>query len=285
MNSLHKSPLSLLLALLALLTLLLPSHAFLTPHKLSSPPHKLSPLQAGGFEWEDPTSEYSDPGIENPYKNPALLSSPDSTELKIDAARLLSPRLRGCNIYLIGMMGCGKSAVGDAIARRMTTYNYLDMDRIIEKAAGMSIPQIFEEEGESSFREVESQVLDSLHAYVRCVVSTGGGVVLRNNNWAKLQTGVVVYLKADPEIIMKRIEGTDRPLLQTENPMDKLKQLMEERRLKYEQADVHVDIGEMDVAGVAEAVVRALHDFIDENPPAYKVAKAKAQADGLDWVN
>jgi shikimate kinase len=282
MNSLHKSPLSLLLALL---TLLLPSHAFLTPHKLSSPPHKLSPLQAGGFEWEDPTSEYSDPGIENPYKNPALLSSPDSTELKIDAARLLSPRLRGCNIYLIGMMGCGKSAVGDAIARRMTTYNYLDMDRIIEKAAGMSIPQIFEEEGESSFREVESQVLDSLHAYVRCVVSTGGGVVLRNNNWAKLQTGVVVYLKADPEIIMKRIEGTDRPLLQTENPMDKLKQLMEERRLKYEQADVHVDIGEMDVAGVAEAVVRALHDFIDENPPAYKVAKAKAQADGLDWVN
>lgn len=168
----------------------------------------------------------------------------------------------------------------------MATYNFLDMDGIIERAAGMSIPQIFENEGEEAFRDAEAQVLDSVHAHIRCVISTGGGVVLRNMNWSKLQTGLVVYLKTEPEVIMKRIEGTDRPLLQTENPLETLRKLMEERRVKYEQADVHVEIGEeMDVASVAEAVVKALHEFIDENPPAYKSAKAKAQEDGLDWVN
>jgi shikimate kinase len=183
-------------------------------------------------------------------------------------------------------MGSGKSAIGDALARRMATYNFLDMDSIIERAAGMSIPDIFSTEGEDSFRDAECAVLDSIHAHIRCVISTGGGVVIRNNNWAKLQTGIVVYLKVEPEVIMKRIEGTDRPLLQTEDPFGALKKILEDRREKYEQADVHVEIGEgVDVAMAAEKVVKALHEFIDENPPAYKTAKAKARADGLDWVN
>ena len=167
----------------------------------------------------------------------------------------------------------------------MGTYNFLDTDDIIEKAAGMTIPEIFESEGEEGFREIEGQILDSVHPYVRCVVSTGGGIVLRIQNWSKLQTGIVIWLSCDPEIIYKRIEGTDRPLLQTEDPLQKLKDLLEERKDKYEQADVQIDIDEdMDVNAVADAIVRELHDFIDENPPAWKLAKAKAQAEGLDWV-
>ena len=167
----------------------------------------------------------------------------------------------------------------------MGTYNFLDTDTILERAAGMSIPEIFEAEGEEAFRTAEAQVLDSVHAHVRIVVSTGGGLVMRNQNWSKLQTGLVVYLKVDPEVIMKRIEGTDRPLLQTEDPLDTLKKLTEERKERYEQADVTVEIEEgMSVEDVADQCVRALHDFIDENPPAWKEAKAKAQADGLDWV-
>ena len=269
------------LSLLLALTSLLQTACAFAP---ISPRLRSTPLHAGGFEWEDPTSELSDPGVDNPYKNPSLLD--DDNQLKVDPARLLSPRLKGCNVYLVGMMGCGKSAVGDALARRMSTYNFLDMDSILERAAGMSIPQIFETEGEDSFREAEAQVLDSVHAHIRCVISTGGGVVLRNMNWSKLQTGIVVYLKVDPEVIMKRIEGTDRPLLQTENPLETLKTLMKERKEKYEQADVSVEVKEdMDVGGVADAVIKALHEFIDDNPPAYKTAKAKAQADGLDWVN
>jgi shikimate kinase len=269
--------------LLLFLTLLLGSTAFapIATQRLQ----RRTPLSAGGFEWQDPNSDFADPGVENPYKNPSLLNTDDNT-LKVDPARLLSPRLRGCNIYLIGMMGSGKSAVGDAMARRMGTYKFLDTDSILERAAGMTIPEIFEEEGEEAFRDAEAQVLDSVHAYVRCVVSTGGGTVIRNQNWSKLQTGLVVYLKVEPQVIMKRIEGTDRPLLQTPDPLATLKKLMEERRQKYEQADVTVEVGdEMDVTGAADAVIKALHDFIDDNPPAWKVAAAKAKEEGLDWVN
>ena len=72
-------------------------------------------LYAGGFEWEDPTESF-DQGVENPFKNPDLMNSEEG--MKIDPARLLGPRLNGANLYFVGMMGCGKSAVGDIVARR-----------------------------------------------------------------------------------------------------------------------------------------------------------------------
>ena len=284
MTHLHR--LSLLLALLIGSALSF-APSLINNNKLATVRIQQSRLLAGGFEWEDPTSDEADPGVENPYKNPDLLQSDgeDGSSLKVDPARLLSPRLRGCNLYFIGMMGSGKSTIGDIVARRMGTYNFLDTDTILERAAGMSIPEMFETEGEEAFRTAEAQVLDSVHAHVRIVVSTGGGLVMRNQNWSKLQTGLVVYLKVDPEVIMKRIEGTDRPLLQTDNPLETLKTLMEERKERYEQADVTVEIEEgMSVEDVADKCIRALHDFIDDNPPAWKQAKAKAAADGLDWV-
>jgi len=238
--------------------------------------------KAGGFEWQDPTEAF-DQGVENPFKNPDLMNSDDG--MKIDPARLLGPRLNGANLYFVGMMGSGKTAVGDIVARRMGSYNFLDTDQIIEKATGMTIPEIFEAEGEEGFRKVESQVLDSVHSFVRCVVSTGGGLVTKMENWSKLQTGIVIWLDVDPEIIYKRIEGTDRPLLQCEDPLQKLKDLLEQRRSKYSQADLTVDVTEeLDAEGVADKVVRELHDFIDDNPPAWKLAKLKAQSEGLDWV-
>lgn len=167
----------------------------------------------------------------------------------------------------------------------MGTYNFLDTDAIIERAAGMTIPEIFKEEGEEGFRKVESQILDSVHSYVRCVVSTGGGIVCKTENWSKLQTGVVIWLNVDPEVIMKRIEGSDRPLLQTEDPLQTLKDLLEERKEKYSQADLTIEVeADMDEAAVADFIVRELHEFIDNNPPAWKLAKAKAEESGLDWV-
>jgi shikimate kinase len=167
----------------------------------------------------------------------------------------------------------------------MGSYNFLDTDQIIERVTGMSIPEIFDAEGEEGFRKVETQVLDSVHSYVRCVVSTGGGLVTKMENWSKLQSGIVVWVDVDPEVIFKRIEGTDRPLLQCNDPLRKLKDLLEERKDKYSQADLTVKVTEdMDPDAVADKLVRDMHDFIDENPPAWKLAKQKAQAEGLDWV-
>jgi shikimate kinase len=167
----------------------------------------------------------------------------------------------------------------------MGSYSFLDTDEIIEKATGMTVPEIFTSEGEDAFRQVEAQILDSVHPYVRCVISTGGGIVCRRENWSKLHTGIVVWLDCDPEVIMKRVEGTNRPLLQTPDPLQKLKNLLDERRDQYGQADIHVEVtADMDEQQVANAIVRDLHDFIDNNPPAWKMAKAKAQADGLEWV-
>ena len=167
----------------------------------------------------------------------------------------------------------------------MGNYNFLDTDDIIEKAAKCSIPEIFEQEGEEGFREIEGQVLTSVHPYVRCVISTGGGIVCRTENWSKLQTGIVVWLDCPLEVIIKRIEGTDRPLLQTKDPLKTLKNILAERKDKYSQADVRIEIDEsMDENDVATEVVRTLHDFIDDNPPTWKLAKAQAQAEGLDWV-
>jgi shikimate kinase len=171
----------------------------------------------------------------------------------------------------------------------MGSYNFLDTDQIIEKAVGKTIPEIFELEGETGFRDVEGQILDSVHAYVRCVVSTGGGIVERMENWSKLQTGIVIWLDVDPEVIMKRLSSKgveNRPLLQTDDPLQTLKDLLERRRIKYSQADVTIrlDSASMDEEEVADMVIRQLHDFIDDNPPAWKAAKAKAQQEGLDWV-
>eukprot|EP00591_Stephanopyxis_turris_P008566 CAMPEP_0195518054 /NCGR_PEP_ID=MMETSP0794_2-20130614/12062_1 /TAXON_ID=515487 /ORGANISM="Stephanopyxis turris, Strain CCMP 815" /LENGTH=306 /DNA_ID=CAMNT_0040646957 /DNA_START=104 /DNA_END=1024 /DNA_ORIENTATION=- len=239
-----------------------------------------SELFAGGFEWDDP-EEALDQGVDNPFNK----EDPDEDDLKVDPARLLGPRLQGSNLYFVGMMGSGKSAVGDIVAKRMGTYNFLDTDNIIEAATGMSIPEIFEAEGEDGFRDVESQVLDQVHAYVRCVVSTGGGIVCKLANWSKLQSGIVIWLDVDPEVIMKRIEGTDRPLLQNDQPLETLTKLLEERKGRYEEADVRIEVtAEMDENDTANAVIREVHDFIDNNPPAWKQAKAKAQAEGLDWV-
>jgi len=198
--------------------------------------------------------------------------------LKIDPARLLTPRLNVANLYLVGMMGSGKTSVGDKIARRLGSYSFLDTDQIIEQATNMTIAEIFQQAGEEEFREVESQIISSVCAYVRCVIGTGGGSVMRNENWLKMRSGLVVWLDVDPHIIMRRIEGTDRPLLQTDNPLETLQKLSEQRKPRYSQADVTITVTEdMDEDTVAEVAIRELHNFIDDNPPGWKLAKWQNQ--------
>ncbi len=106
--------------------------------------------------------------------------------------------LKGLNVYLVGMMGSGKTTVGKLLAEKLN-YRFLDTDILIETIAGKTIKQIFAQEGEAKFRELETQVLGEVSAYTRSVISTGGGVVLKAKNWSYLHYGIIIWIDAPVE--------------------------------------------------------------------------------------
>lgn len=167
--------------------------------------------------------------------------------------------LKGVNLYLVGMMGSGKTTVGQILAR-MLHYRFLDTDSLIEQVAGESIVDIFSGVGESGFRELESKVLSEVAAYKNLVVATGGGIVVRRENWGFLRHGVVVWLDASVELLYQRVqEDTGRPLLRDLDPKGKLQQLLEQRQGLYSQADVRVPVqAEQSPLDVAERVIEAV---------------------------
>jgi shikimate kinase len=153
----------------------------------------------------------------------------------------VSDWLRGVNLYLIGMMGSGKTTVGELLAAELD-YQFFDTDAVIEQVAGQTISQIFAEAGETEFRNLETQVLAELCAYKRLTIATGGGIVLRQQNWSYLRHGIVVWLDVSIDQIHTRLKGdASRPLLQTDNPIEKLQSLMDQRQPLYKQADVRVE--------------------------------------------
>ncbi|MGD1858865.1 MAG: shikimate kinase [Leptolyngbyaceae cyanobacterium] len=150
--------------------------------------------------------------------------------------------LRGANLYLVGMMGAGKSTVGQLIAAEMG-YRFCDTDAVIEQAAQKKIPEIFAESGEAAFRALESQVLSQLSPYTRLVIATGGGIVLDQENWWHLRQGVVVWLDVPLEELTQRLQGSrQRPLLQRPNWQAYLADLLNQRRSRYGQADIHLTV-------------------------------------------
>lgn len=155
---------------------------------------------------------------------------------------LQGANLQGINIYLVGMMGSGKSTTATHLARQLN-YRCFDTDTLIERVAGCSISDLFARDGEAAFRQLEHQVLSELAAYQRSVVSTGGGIVLDTANWSYLRCGLVVWLDVAPEILRQRLQGdTTRPLLQGDDPQGKLEAILEQRRSQYAQADLHLEV-------------------------------------------
>ena len=148
----------------------------------------------------------------------------------------MSNLLQGLNIYLIGMMGSGKTTIGKLLARDFD-YRFVDTDGTIEAIANCSITSIFEQSGETYFRELETKVLSELSVYTRSVISTGGGAIEQQINWSYLRQGLVVWLDVDVEILKKRVaKDSTRPLA------DKLEPLLEKRRPLYAQADLRIAI-------------------------------------------
>lgn len=131
-------------------------------------------------------------------------------------------------------MGAGKSTIGRQLARKLKM-DFYDSDRVIEERTGVSIPTIFEIEGEAGFREREEQVIAELAAMDNIVLATGGGSVLRETNRAALRdAGCVVYLCATAEQLYKRIKhDRSRPLMQTKNPLQTLRDLLKAREGHY----------------------------------------------------
>lgn len=151
--------------------------------------------------------------------------------------------LQGVSLYLVGMMGAGKTTVGQILAQQLK-YQFFDTDTLIEQVSGSSIPKIFQQQGESEFRDLESQVLSELSSYTRLVVATGGGIIQRSLNWSYLHHGVVIWLDVSFEQLYERLilDPTPRPLLQTEDPRQTLQILLDQRRPYYAQADIHVHV-------------------------------------------
>ncbi len=166
------------------------------------------------------------------------------------------------NIYLVGLMGAGKTSVGRYLARRLGKTFY-DCDHEIERRTGVTIPVIFDIEGEAGFRVREASVLGDLTNLQDIVLATGGGAVIdAQNRKALSERGTVVYLRASPADLWQRTRNDrNRPLLQTADPHARLQQLFAERDPLYrEVATVIEDTGNQSVRNLAQRLESRLRE-------------------------
>jgi len=162
-------------------------------------------------------------------------------------------------IILTGFMGTGKSVVAELLSRRWGLKS-VDTDAMIEEQVGASIAEIFATRGEQHFRDLETQVLAQLAGQRSLIISTGGGILLREDNVALLrQMGPIICLHASAETIMQRTAASaQRPLLNRPDPQTEIQQLLAEREEAYQQADYHIATDELSVEQAAEAVAEAM---------------------------
>ena len=172
------------------------------------------------------------------------------------------------NVFLVGMMGAGKTTLGKALAQRLRARFY-DTDKVLVERTGVPVATIFEIEGEEGFRRRESAVLAELAANEDCVVATGGGAVLAEENRRVMRaSGTVVYLRARLESLWERTRhDTSRPLLRTPDPRATLAQLLEKRDPLYrEAAHIVVDTGAQSAATLVARVLAALREKSPDAP-------------------
>jgi shikimate kinase len=170
------------------------------------------------------------------------------------------------SIVLVGMMGAGKSSVGRRLAARLEL-PFVDADSEIEAAAGMAIPDIFAAHGEEAFRSGETRVICRLLDGGPQVLATGGGAFMGAETRAAIRAkGVSVWLKADFDVLMRRVKRrNDRPLLKTSDPADTLRRLMDERAPVYAQADLTIESRDVPHSVVVDDIVSALRVFLGEH--------------------
>ena len=177
-------------------------------------------------------------------------------------------------IFLTGFMGTGKSRIGSLLARRLQR-EFIDTDRLIEKRARKSIAQIFAEDGEEAFRQLEHQCVRTAANQPRSVTALGGGAIVAQRNWDLVRrSGVLVCLEADVEVILARVSRReDRPLLaglSQEEKRAKINRLLDERRPYYQRADVqfHTSDSERPESAADKLITLLEHWYADRRRSA-----------------
>jgi len=175
----------------------------------------------------------------------------------------LKEKLGGRNIFLIGMMGSGKSQTGPDLAK-MINYAFVDTDDVIEKASKQSIADIFEKDGETVFRDLEKQVLKEISQHHSLVIATGGGLVTIPENWGILHQGIVIWLDLDLKRSIKRIESDDkkRPLLNDDDLSQNFSQIYESRKPIYLESDLRIEVEEQSPYEVASMIAEHLPSIL-----------------------
>ena len=172
-------------------------------------------------------------------------------------AELLSPLSEITrNIYLVGMMGAGKTSIGRLVSKR-SRRRFYDSDHVIEERTGVTIPTIFDLEGEQSFRDREEAVIAELARLSNIVLATGGGAILRENNRQVLcSSGIIVYLRGSVEDLWRRTrKDKNRPLLLTDNPRQKLAEIYSVRDPIYSSvADIIIETGNPSIQSLEQDV-------------------------------
>ncbi|CAM8885269.1 unnamed protein product [Rhodiola kirilowii] len=203
----------------------------------------------------------------------------------------IMPYMGGRCIYLVGMMGSGKTTVG-RILSDVLEYSFCDSDKMVEQAIGASVSEIFKLYGEGHFRDKESEELENLSTMKRLVVSTGGGAVVRRINWINMQKGITVWIDVPLEALARRIAavGTEsRPLLHIESgdaytkALLRLNSLLKERGHAYANAHTrvslddiaaklgHTDVFNLSPAAIAFEVLEKIDEYIKMEPPRHSM--------------
>ena len=177
--------------------------------------------------------------------------------------KTLKEKLGGRNIFLIGMMGSGKSQTGPVLAK-MINYAFVDTDDVIEKASKQSISSIFEKDGEKVFRDVEKKVLKEISQHHSLVIATGGGLVTLPENWGILHQGIVIWLDLDLKRSIKRLENDDkkRPLLIEDDLSKTFSQIYESRKPIYLESDLRIEVEDQSPYEVATMVAEHLPSIL-----------------------
>lgn len=166
------------------------------------------------------------------------------------------------NIVLVGMMGAGKTTVGELLATKLNR-ELKDIDRVIEQEQKKSIIEIFTNDGEEAFRQLESETIEKFSNMSDLIISTGGGALEKANNLSNLQkNGIIIYLKADIEELFKRVKNeTQRPLLKEQDPLEVIKKLIKKREKFYLMANITIITDNKSPEKITEEIIKAIKNY------------------------